>query len=367
LLWQDFGINSKPERRGTKMTSRNYLFAAICIAAAATASAANFDTYLGKIPTFPTPVPIAGDADGHLYYGTVTGPNSGLYVIEDPASAIGQADPEGTTVSLLAEFGTGRGPQGIQVTTSGTVFVSGDTGSAPVYIRKFNRTANTPLTFSEDTTFHTNAQTYLPSNRIGGCAIISEAGDGLIVGQTFNSLNFFKFDGTGTGLTNVYGGSARIYEREPVYNSRDNVVYSMKNGNLQSTIVDGYYGGMTPEAGGGTFTEASLIADGAVNSQFGSSTQNGYFDSDTNQLITCDTIPNDSGTTQIRVWNVSPGGAALTLAYAIDSSLGGAGWSNLGDAVVINNKLYVTSFGANAIYVYGTSTLVDDWKRFSSK
>lgn len=320
------------------------------------APAQNFQYYVGKIPTYSTPLPVAADTSGNLYYATFNAGNSAVYYVPSPVTQIGTTNPAGTTVTASAAFPSGRGFQGLQVTSGGTVFASGDTGSAGVYIRKFGASP----TFAEDTSFLTNVSAN--TNRIGGIAIVTEAGSGLLVASTFNSINYFKFDGTATGLSNVAGGTN--YKREPIYNSTNNVIYSLKNGNSSPIMLDGYWSGISSTSGGGTWNGATMIPDGATSTTFGSSTQHGYYYAAANQLITCDSDLNSSSKARIRFWNITGSGATLTLSYAIDNTLGTPGWTYPADCVVIGTRLYVSVTMDNAIYVYSQTSGVTDWSLY---
>lgn len=334
------------------------IFATCCVAGIASGAAAQdveFTQYLGFISVTTAPLPLASDTAGRLYYGTFNTNNnieavSQLRVIEDPVNVIDTATSEGVLIDSYPEFANGRGLQSLQVTPDGTIFVGGDTGDAALAnVWKYNRTSEAPLTFVEDPAFQSNVILESPKRR-HGVAVISTTGNGLLAASHFTGVDFFDF--SGDHLNGLGGGTA--YIREIVYNSQDNILYPMRNGANSNNMIDFFFTGFsTTDGSGGSIVNSTLIDDGASNSTFGSATQNGFYFQEQHQLITLDgaTVQNDPP--RVRVWDINDNGTSLSLAYSIETDPNGQPFTGIADAVVINNRLYVSNTSRNAIYVYG--------------
>ncbi|MBN1475788.1 hypothetical protein JXA47_03445 [Candidatus Sumerlaeota bacterium] len=319
---------------------------------------------IGSFPTALPPLAIATDGSS-LYYATFTGVAAtpeAAYYIASPEDEIGGSDVlDHVLIATEASFPATRGFQGIGVDSSGNVYLSGDDGTAPGVLLKFGPAP----TFTPDATFNANAVTN-GTNRWGGLALL---GDDAVAVAYFNSINYFAAaDASVAGFTNVGGGVN--YQREPVYNAADNVIYALRNGNSDPTILAGLYEGGTTTTGNYTFTSSVLIADGAVASTYGTATAHGFVDNSVSppRLYTVDSQAVASGGSDplVRVWEIGAGGDTLTLLGSINSALGGTGWTSISDCVVIGNYLYVSSNLDQTIYVYGGAgaTAVGDYSLY---
>lgn len=340
--------------------------ATCCIAASAFDANAQdqYTEYLGAIKTSPQPMCMAINSLGHLVYGTFSGPNSALILIEDPDAAVGNENDLSSTITVNNGFAAGRGYQTISVGPNDILFASGDTGNAAIAnIWAFGRVGEAPY-YSEITSFANNA-TAANAGRRSSVAVVSTEGDGLLITSGFSIGHYFNFSGNlvGSPLT---GGSN--YIREIVYNSTDNVLYALRNGNNSNNMIDYYWTGINPTTGGGTFVASTLIDDGASNSGTGTAAQNGFYFAEQNQLVTLDGTVNIGGERvqpQVRVWDLNENGTSVSLAYAIDGISETEKFNNLGDAVIHNDRLYIDAPSSASIFVFGLpGSRVSDWKEY---
>jgi hypothetical protein len=335
--------------------------AILTLACAAGAQDLQFTEYLGKISMNAPPLPLAADNDGRLYVGTFNGPASALYVIDDPLAEIGTSPANLTLIQTFPSFVAQRGLQSIQVTSDRGLLVSGDTGDANVSnLWKFNRVG---ASFAEDLGFRT-ASDLAPARR-SAVSIISNTQPGLILANGLNDIDFFDFSG------NHISGPFRVsenYMREGVYNSQDNVFYAIRNGVGSQELIRTFV--QDVDTDGGTLTTSTLIADGGSNGQFGGARQNAYYYAEQNQLITLDgevTINSRPVPPAVRVWDISDEGTSLTLAYRIEGTTETTKFTSLGDAVVSENHLFVSSSGEKAIYVFGLApAAVTRWSSYEA-
>lgn len=344
--------------------------ATVCLAGLASVATAQtqYNDFLGTITTFRTPLPLAADADGRLFYGTFIGNQSALLVIDDPVAAIGQPTEAGTTITVFNQFPNLRGLQSLVVNGAGSVFASGDTGSGTAgNIWKFDKTGVEPsVSFVEDLTFNLNVTTNAPARR-SGLAIINDAGAGLLASSEFSKVNFFDFTGAtiGTPLT-----GATQYIREIQFNGTDNVIYPLRNGGNSMKMITDFWENVNTSTGAADLVTSGLLDSGAANTAFGAAAQNGYYNAATNQLITCDGPVVISGEPQqptVRVWDIKDNGTSLELAYQLSETDPGVKFPGVTDAVVLNDKLYISSSNGNAIYVFGpTPAAVKSWRGYES-
>jgi hypothetical protein len=342
------------------------LAAAALLAPAIAGAQITFDQYAGFIPVNPRPLPLATDGTALFYAsfddnGGDAGITSTIFRVADPVASIiaAPALPAGTETAVGTTIETvnvaeGRGLQGLQVDGAGNLYASGDAGGGqPTILRKY-----AAGTFTPDATF--NAATAALTKRVAGIALLP---NNLIAGiTTSNTIEYFdQTTGSQAGLTSITTG-INAYGREVVWNNDDSVLYILKNGNSQSDIIQQYVSGITA-TGGGTVNAAALITDGATNSAFGGGTQHGFYFDAQNQLITMDSAPSSGLDKQIRVWDVATGGTSLTLDHAILPSIGDPdlAFTDISDAVVIGNRLYVSSTGASVVYVFEQAASVSDW------
>jgi hypothetical protein len=348
------------------------IFAMCCAVGLTTGAVAQnieFTNYLGFISTTTSPLPLAADPDGRLFYGTfntnaVTQQVSELRVIPSPTSVLNSSTSEGLLIDTYPEFDNGRGIQSLDVTPNGTVFVGGDTGGAArANVWKYNRTSVTPLIYTEDVAFNTQVAATSPKRR-SGVAIVNSSGDGLLATTYFTGVDFFDF--SGNFLANLGGGSN--YMREPVYNSANNVLYPIRNGASSNNMIDYIFTGFNTTNGtGGSLVPGTLIPDGAANGAFGNSAQNGFYYAAQNQLITVDGPTVQLDPPRVRVWNIADNGTSLSLAYSIDADPNGLPFTGIADAVVSGNNMYVSNTSRNAIYVYGgVPASVSRWDAYES-
>lgn len=349
----------------------SFLTVALLAVTSAQISAAEFTKYVGFIRTKANPVALAADPNGNLYYGCSPATlEREVAFIQNPNLQIGNTDPVGTVVENVA-FASGRIIQGLAVTSDGSkLFMTGDNGTGS-NVRRYDITSTpgeTGPVYSQlrntafDGTFLNATTGHGPSIRIGGLAIISEAGNGLIALQTFTGVSYCDFNGNkvGTAVTGLPN-----FHREPVYNSQHNLIYPLRNGESLNDILRGYISGIDPITGGGTWnvTTPALIPDGANGTAV--ATQNGYYYAAENQLITLDTNATNA---KIRVWNTGNDGKTFSLAYSISASGDdevAPNWSTLSDAVVANNRLYVTVSGKTGIFVFEEpGSNVDNWSLY---
>src|SRR5690606_6278651 len=120
--------------------------ATVCAAALASAASAQnleFTKYVGSFPAAFAPIPVAGNSQGHLFYATFSGVTSQLWVVEDPEAAVGSETIPGKHIRTFPEMNTaGRGFQGLDVTSDGKIFLSGDNAPAPGLIFRFDPVVN---------------------------------------------------------------------------------------------------------------------------------------------------------------------------------------------------------------------------------
>src|SRR5690606_15013937 len=82
-------------------------------AAAVSAQSMQFTDYLGKIDVGGPVLPLAGDTDGNLLFGTFDGPNSTIYKIDSPQNQVGTT-PTLETIFAFPQFVSGRGLQSLE-------------------------------------------------------------------------------------------------------------------------------------------------------------------------------------------------------------------------------------------------------------
>ena len=357
-------------------------FATVALLAVTSAqiSAAEFTKYVGFIKTKSNPVTLAADPDGNLYYGCSPATlEREVVFIQNPNSKIGNEEAAGTVVENIS-FASGRIIQGLGVTSDGTkLFMTGDNGGGtPTQnVRRYDITSNPgengpSYSWNRNTEFeNTFAATdtgHGLSLRFGGIAIISESGNGLIAAQTFQGIVYFDFNGNkvGTAVTGLPN-----YHREPVYNSQHNLIYPLRNGENSAEMLRGYISGIDPVNGGGTWNPGVLISDGAWNTATAGAAQHGFYYAAENQLVTLDTLntlATPASDAKIRVWNTGDDGKTFTLAYSLSPSQDDAvapNWSTVSDAVITNNRLYVSVSGKTGIYVYeAPGANVDNWSLY---
>lgn len=336
------------------------------VAAVAGAQNVAFTQYLGKININGPVLPLAADDVGTLYYGTFNGPASGLYAITEPESWIDQPTTAGQLLHTFPEFQAGRGLQSIQVVgTNKDLVLSGDTGDATLpNLWRFNRNdAISSQTFTPDPTFSANAG--LTPARRSGVSIFSDTGnDGVIIANGFNNIDFFDFSGTRVG--GPFNVSTN-YMREGIYNSTNNVFYPLRNGAGTMKMLVNYVDNVNV-ASGGTVVPKELIVDGAANGANGAARQNGFYYAPQNQLITMDTevvVGGKPVPPNVRVWDIKDDGTSLSLAYKLSETDEGTTLTSVGDAVVVGNRLYISSSGTRSILVYGPDEAsVKQWGRY---
>jgi hypothetical protein len=343
-----------------------FIAGAFAVSAASGAQNLEFTQYLGQIPVPGPALPLATDADGHLFVGTFDGPNSALYLIEDPEGETGKTTPTLTTIATFPSFVPLRGLQSLQVTNSGDLLVSGDTGSVTVAnLWKYTKVPGLTINYTEDVAFRAAAD--LAPARRSSVAIFADpqAGTGTIIANGLNDMDFFDFSGA------HISGPFRVsnnYMREGIYNSRDNVFYAIRNGNGSQEMIRNFV--QNVDTSGGTLTTSTLISDGAANGNFGNARQNGYYYADQHQLITLDSDVTIGGTAippAVRVWDITDNGTSLTLAYRIEGTSETTKFASIGDAVVSGNRLYVSSSGARAVYVFGPApAAVNRWSAYEA-
>lgn len=306
------------------------------------------------------PLPMAKDGSGGLYVANFNPDGGGSVVyIANPVAAIDSSGtfPSDATAGVVIYTVTGwpaqRGFQGLQVDSVGNVYVSGDDGST-TFIKKL-----TAGTFVEDTGFAVSGTV-----RIGGIALLN---NDIVVATQFSNLLFFN-TANGTLLQTVTGGT--LYQRETVYNSVDNVLYSFTSGNNSTALLRGYWSGGSPAAlANYAFSASDMITTGSLGTAFGGASGHGYYDATNNWLITSDNEPTAPNPRQIRIWAIGINGTTLTLLQAIDgTTLDAASQAQPfpltapRDAVLIGDRLYVASSNNNgSIYVFRRPTSVGDW------
>lgn len=348
------------------MLQRLVVGALTAVAAVAGAQNVAFTEYLGKINVNGPILPLAADNAGTLYFGTFNGPASAVYAITEPETWIDAPTTPGLLLHTFPEFQAGRGLQSIQVIgTNNDLLLSGDTGDGALpNVWRFNRNdAVSSQTFVQDLVFSTNAA--LAPARRSGVSVFSDTGTGgVLIANGFNNIDFFDF--TGQRVGGPFNVSTN-YMREGIYNSTNNVFYPLRNGAGTMVMLNTYVSGVNVSSGG-TVNSKLLIPDGAANGANGTARQNGYYYKAQNQLITMDTEVTVSGKAippKVRVWDILDNGTSLSLAYKLTETDEGTTLTSVGDAVVVGNRLYVTSSGTRSILVYGPEgSSVKQWGRY---
>lgn len=342
---------------------------AMCCMAALTAIASaqtmQYTNYLGAIKVPTGILPIAGDSNGNLFYGTFLASKTSLKVIKNPESYINSTEEAGTTISLFPSFLTGRGLQSLQVSSSGSIFAAGDPqNNGWENVWRFDPSGDT---WVENTSFKTTLLAG-SSARHSSVAIVSNAGAGLIATNSFYDIEYFDFSGNKVGGT-INNGN-RNYMREAVFNSANNILYPLRNSGTQAMLVY-YVTGVNPITGGGTLVDSNQILTGASNGNSGSSKQNGSYNPLTNQLITCDgerTISNQKVLPTVRVWDLADNGTSVSLAYELTGISPTVPFWSIEDAAVINDKLYVDSSTSGSIFVFGPAPAsVNKWDAYGDR
>ncbi len=345
--------------------------ATACVAAlasVATAQDVEFTNYVGSFPTVFAPIPVATNSQGHLFYATFQAANSQLWVVEDPVAAVGSETIPGKHIRTFPEMVTaGRGFQGLDVDAAGKLFLSGDNAGAPGLMFRFD-----PLVNGSETTYTLHPTFTGTSNAVAqrklGLDIISSAGNGLIACTSLTHIVYYDF------LGNQVGSPVALPQgntREPQFNSVDNVIYPLRNGRSTSVSLEAIVTGVNTSTGGGTMVADKTLpgADGGAN---GVPNSHGYYYAAQHQLITVGQIHAASGGTtipsEIRVWDITENGTSMTLAYSVKEADHGAGWQDIKDAVVIGNRLYVTSHAPTSrVYVYeGVPASVNRWDEYET-
>lgn len=338
------------------------LFFAALLVAPLSVGAQSF-VFEGAFPATATnPSVITADSTGAIYYGDFG--SRTVYKVADPIAATAGgviADVVFADLSSLA-WGSGRGLQGIAVSTTGDVFISGDNGGGTPqgFVRKYSSVG------SEDTSF---TGTVDPLNlRSEGCALLSD--DTLAI-ATFGGIEFLATaDASQAGYTAASG--APNYTREISYNPTDNIIYPTRNGNNSAVKIAGSYAGGTAAAGGYTFTAADLIATGAIDSLYGTATSHGSFDDDTDRFFS---VENDAAVVDVTVWSVTNSGTTVgaTPDETIDvtpSVVTGFDGGSIYDAIYIDPYLYVSAYltdsatpanNSGYVLVYKDTSSVSDW------
>jgi len=353
-----------------------FICAICCIATVATVANAQdkkFIKHLGSFPTARTPVPIAADSAGNLFYATFDRTTSQLWMVENPTSAINSETSPGKHIRTFHEMTvSGRGIQGLQVTSDGSkIFVIGDNGSTANdgKMWRFDRTGTGEnTTYTEVTSFYTNTQA-TNKRKLAG-AIISEAGNGLLAVNSLLDMSYYDFTGTPLSASSDVAFK-QGNNREVVFNPLNNVIYPLRNGRSTSVSLESIISGVNTTTGGGTRVDNKFLpgADGALN---GVPNSHGYYYAEQHQLITVGQVHLLSGGTtapaQIRVWDITDNGTSLSLAYAIKESDSDAGWQDIRDAVIIGDYMYVTSTNPDSrIHVYGVPpATVSRWPGYES-
>lgn len=312
------------------------------------------------------PLALAADTNGALYIVSIN--NGGdLVYLANPVASIDRsgsfpAAPSGEIVFSVTGWPALRGLQGVQVDSKGYVYLSGDNGTG-AYIKKLTPAPH----FNEVAAFNVSG---IPT-RIGGVALLN---DEVLIAPAFGSLLFLN-TADGSLLRTVSGGAN--FQREAVFNSTDQVIYALANGADSPALLRGYYaGGSAQQLDGFQFHGSVMIGDGALDSAFGGAAQNGFYDAEQYRLITADTVVNDSGFRQLRVWSISANGTQLSLAQAIDGTtrnpdgrLQPIPMSGPRDAVRTGDYLYVTTLeNGGSIYVFSynqdADTSVSGWSLY---
>ncbi|MFH0795149.1 MAG: hypothetical protein V2A74_14080 [bacterium] len=330
------------------------------------ASVAGAQTYSfeKEIAAYEYGGPMAAGPGGGIYYATFVwgSATSSVYYIADPLT-------QNTTSTQILVTSTntfdpaGRGYQGIAVNSTETkVYVSGDKGGTlgGSVLQAVTKSGNT---FTVDSGF---APTNLASDRMASCALLS---DSVLATTQFDVLQFYNAS-TGALSTSVSGGT--IYQRDIAFNSSNNDIYVVHNGNSLSSSVSVWSGGSAASPGSYTFAKADLVADGGINTTYGSSIQGICYDAAHNRLLAADRSV-VGGPQTLRIFDLSGTGASATatLAQTIDGTGSPAGLiQSCDDAVVSGSRIYIMDGmddsigGMKRILVYVEGTGVHDWLFF---
>lgn len=337
----------------------------MAIATAAAAQSIEFTNYLGKIYVGVPVLPLAGDSHGDLFYGSFDGPNSTLYKLESPETKLNTTATQ-PGLYTFSHFVAQRGLQSLQITPNNDIYVAGDTGDAAIgNLWHFEEQPANPSSYALDVAFAAKVN-LSPARRSSVAYVPGNGGADYLIAGGFNNVDTFALDGS------LLSGGKRVsnnYAREGLYNSADNVYYVLRNGVGTQVLLQNYLTNVNPLNVGDLTTE-TLIANGGSNGALGSAKQNGFYYADQNQLITLDgdiTISGKSVPPKVRVWDITDSGTSLTLAYSIEGTSETEKFLSVGDATVINNRLYVSSSGEKSIYVFGPApAAVHKWKSYES-
>lgn len=337
-----------------------------------TASAQIGVNYVGlidiEVPTGAIPTAITKDADGDIYVAIFASPQSQVIKIVDPESEIDSSgnfptSPSGTVFASAGTFAGSRGFQGVAVASNGNVFAAGDNGggSPQGIIRKWDASGNPNATF--------NSAADAANIRAGGLTLLSDDRVAIAGFNGFTLRDTTNFAAIGSDASGAPG-----FTRQITYNSDDNLIYPTRSGSSSPVKVAGYFGGGTSAAGGYTWTEQTLIPDGAIDTAFGTASSHGKYDPDRGWFLDA---ANGLDPQALRIYNVTNNGTTFNLLATVDGSTTDAGGNgqpfpltDVREAIIIGDFLYVaTSNSSSSIVVFEISELdesgAENWELYS--
>lgn len=228
--------------------------------------------YVGEFSTPGTPMAIAADANGSIYYTifSFAGPDqTRCYFIENPLGDVTESDHELVDDAADTTVPAGRGFHGVAVDANGYVFLTLESGANDsASVRKLSPA---PDWEAVDAFF---GGVVFAGKRYNGVAIVDEE---TIVLSTFGSVEFWDANDA-SELVGIAGGKS--FQRSVAYNPATGDVYISRNGQFAQDSVSI----LRPGAIGDIFTYTeiapSFIGQGAAATEWG---VNG-------QLITYDAV-----------------------------------------------------------------------------
>ncbi|MEW6236894.1 MAG: hypothetical protein AB1656_16040 [Candidatus Omnitrophota bacterium] len=305
-------------------------------------------SYLSEFTTQGEPLAIAADANGGVYYTVFTFSGTNLtrcYYIADPLNANGLDNQLLAADGAETDVPAGRGFTGVAVDGKGNVYLALESGAAATAtVRKLSPAPEfKPVPAFFDGIVYGN-------KRYNGVELLT---DDTLALSTFNMVEFWDANDA-TPLYAAVGSES--YQRDLAYDPETNNIYLAKNGNNLGNSANLLAGGSPAALEGYASFQNAFIAQGGLNSQYGTNTQLIEYDV-YNKLIV---IP-DYAETQRKMAFYKPSDPSKPV-FTLDASESPNGpFAEPTDAVAVKKTsgeviLYITDHSAKRILIYTTGT-----------